>query len=441
MIYPIKDESGRPKDLYDIEYADLNQLVDFDEGYYAEYKEILDSKMVSKVVCSFANSSGGWLFIGVDNDGNLCDIQKGRADFSQTIGESVSDRVSPLPILDCKFVENPDKEGFGVLVVRVQEGYESPYISSGTVFVRTGSSSKSTGGFFEGARDSSVLRSLEEKRRVVEGKRLDFYRRDIYYPPYECPDGRSKSSFPMLSIYLYRLAKGDDWIEDRLLDEARANIDEVMHTSLDWCKYALQETPGSLVVRQGIMNTVDNVSCMIELSRRGSIKVHVPLYLLQSEERDAAIARLSECVPLRNGHMLEVVDGSKTLTTILGCTKLVDKLLGSSPLCGDKRDYLIGLEAESCDGVAVFSDNDSYYDYVREVGIPCFAGSCLQSLDISFRGYLEMADEISITNIVSDFIVEAMGFSKLTRNMESRNNGIRILTGVDLGQYENDEAG
>lgn len=441
MIYPIKDESGRPKDLYEIEYSDLSQLVGFDEGYYAEYKEILDSKVVSKVVCSFANSSGGWLFIGVDNDGKLCDIPKGRTDLSQTIGESVSDRVSPLPILDCKFVENPDNKDFGVLVVRVQEGYESPYISSGTVFVRTGSSSKKTGGFFEGARDSSVLRSLEEKRRVAEGKRLDFYRRDIFYPLYKRPGGHLESSFPMLSIYLYRLVKGDDWIEDQLLDEARANIDEIMHTSLDWRKYVLQETPGSLVVRQGIMNNVDNVSCMIELFRTGSMKVHAPLYLLQSEERDLAIARLSECTPLRNGHMLEVVDGNKTLTTILGCTKLIDGLLESNPLCGDKRDYLIGIEAESCDGVAIFSSNDSYDDYVRKMGIPCFAGSCLQSLDISFRGYLEMVEEISITNIVSDFIVEAMGFPKLTRDMESRNNGIHILTGVDLDQSEDNEEG
>ncbi len=63
--------SGEMKSLNELTYNDLKTLVDIEEGYIVEYKSTFDSsvkKKIPQIFSSFANSEGGWLIIGVDND-------------------------------------------------------------------------------------------------------------------------------------------------------------------------------------------------------------------------------------------------------------------------------------------------------------------------------------------------------------------------------------
>lgn len=434
MIYPIKDKEGKPKTLYDIEYADLKQLLSFDEGYYVEYKEAFDENVkrkIPKILCSFANSSGGWLFIGVKDDGSVSGIAEERNDFSQTIEQLVSCGVSPTPIYDCSFVRDPNKDGDGVLIVCVREGYEPPYISEGTVYIRSGSSSKPPEDWFERARDSSVLRALEEKRRVAEGKRLEFYRRSIYYPHYAHPDGRPETSFPMFNVYLHRLIQEKRWIGGGEIDEAREAIEGILSTEKGWEKHVLQETPRSIIVRQGKMNSMDNANNVIEIYRNGSVKAHVPLYLLQNSEKDNALGKLRLLVEINNDHLFSAIDAVISFGNALSCAGIVEKILSTHPFCGKREEYLVGYELENCEGISIYSDNPCYAEYVRNKGIPFFAGSGLKLFDERLRDYIELHGEADIVGLVLGFLFEAMGLPDLTVVHEVRRANMKIIFGVD----------
>ena len=76
---------------------DLNTLIAECTAY--DYKEMLEDKKPKswlKSVSAFANTLGGSLFFGVDNDGNV----KGLEDIQQvteTISMKIRDYMDPLP--------------------------------------------------------------------------------------------------------------------------------------------------------------------------------------------------------------------------------------------------------------------------------------------------------------------------------------------------------
>ena len=98
---------------------DLNTLITECSAY--DYKEMLEEKKPKswlKSVSAFANTLGGSLFFGVDNDGNV----KGLEDIQQvteTISMKIRDYMDPLPDVEMIPLE---QEGKHVLQLKVKEG-------------------------------------------------------------------------------------------------------------------------------------------------------------------------------------------------------------------------------------------------------------------------------------------------------------------------------
>ena len=109
-----------------------------------DYKEMLEEKKPKswlKSVSAFANTLGGSLFFGVDNDGNvkgLDDIQH----VSETISIKIRDYMDPLPDVEMIPLEVAGKH---VLQLKVKEGLYTPYYYVGdgqrVAFVRNGDES------------------------------------------------------------------------------------------------------------------------------------------------------------------------------------------------------------------------------------------------------------------------------------------------------------
>ena len=109
-----------------------------------DYKESLEEKKPKswlKSVSAFANTMGGSLFFGVDNDGNvkgLDDIQH----VTETISMKIRDYMDPLPDVEMVPLE---QEGRHVLQLKVKEGLYTPYYYVGdgqrVAFVRNGDES------------------------------------------------------------------------------------------------------------------------------------------------------------------------------------------------------------------------------------------------------------------------------------------------------------
>lgn len=126
----------------------IKGLVKGGEGYNVDFKRSVPSKVkeISDEVAGFANASGGYVIIGVDNDNNIIGAEidnNKRSAIQDTIGE-----ISPA--LKCEMYP-VDVDGKKVWVIDVPSGKDKPYITGGVVFVREGA-------------NNQKLRSAEEIR-------------------------------------------------------------------------------------------------------------------------------------------------------------------------------------------------------------------------------------------------------------------------------------
>ena len=107
---------------------ELKILAKQGEGYTLEFKENLGKKFAVEVV-AFANSMGGKILIGVDDDGNIIGT-----DTSNNQRANIQNQISQIePRINVK-IEVIDN----VIVVNVPEGDDKPYSSSDGYYLRAG---------------------------------------------------------------------------------------------------------------------------------------------------------------------------------------------------------------------------------------------------------------------------------------------------------------
>lgn len=163
------------KQLRYLEPADLSVLRRTTEGWFVEYKRAAppDAEALAKTISAFANHNGGWLFVGVAEAkdgsrvaGSFPGIPSSSVgDLTNRLKDTVSRHVSPSPHYEHRVLVGPcDAIGLpatqSVLVIRVPEGSNPPYVSSGRIFRRKGDASEPVA-----ETDRSVFDMLIEKGR------------------------------------------------------------------------------------------------------------------------------------------------------------------------------------------------------------------------------------------------------------------------------------
>lgn len=143
----------------DLEISDITEFLQHaeTESVFFDYKEDAAGKdKITKEVCAFANTFGGYIFIGVKDDGTF---EGCTAWTEERVHNVVHDSISPTPIIDIKKFKN-DK-GY-ILVVRVEEGEQPPYITNtGKIYERLSSGSYPV-------MDSAKLEALNRKKAMHE---------------------------------------------------------------------------------------------------------------------------------------------------------------------------------------------------------------------------------------------------------------------------------
>ena len=92
-----------------------------------DFKEMLERKKVKswlKSVSAFANTDGGSLFYGVNDDGVIVGLENPQAD-ADFISEMIKARLDPVPEVQLIPIEH---EGRTLLEVRVKAGTLTPFI-------------------------------------------------------------------------------------------------------------------------------------------------------------------------------------------------------------------------------------------------------------------------------------------------------------------------
>jgi hypothetical protein len=114
---------------------ELRQLIDAGE-IVAERKAGIPADGMGPTVAAFANSGGGWVLLGVRNDGTIAGFEvPGRAEPQDWLRDKLRTAVDPLPPFACRMVQI---EGRSVLVIRVEPSMQTPHVvkATGTVLIR-----------------------------------------------------------------------------------------------------------------------------------------------------------------------------------------------------------------------------------------------------------------------------------------------------------------
>jgi ATP-dependent DNA helicase RecG len=143
---------------------DIQSMAKRGEGYNVDFKISVPSKVkeLSAEVCAFANSGGGYVLIGIDNNNRLIGATINNNKRS-AIQNAIRD-ISPVVKVKMYGVEVEEKT---IWVLEIPSGKDKPYVTSGSIYVREGA-------------NSQKLTSAEEIRSLFQ------YNNRIYFDAVAC---------------------------------------------------------------------------------------------------------------------------------------------------------------------------------------------------------------------------------------------------------------
>ncbi len=115
---------------------EITKILQQGESYTVEFKRSLN-KDIKNEICAFVNSSGGKLFVGIDDYGNICGTvidNKIRSQLQTSI-----EAINPRPNVT---VDEIDYKGKKIMVIDCFTDDRKPYMVSGSIFIRIGANSQ-----------------------------------------------------------------------------------------------------------------------------------------------------------------------------------------------------------------------------------------------------------------------------------------------------------
>lgn len=151
------------KDFNEVTFDDVKKAIseqDLNENLFIEFKSSsTKNNKISKEVAAFANTYGGYLFIGIEDD-NLTISGCGNDWTEERINNIIYSNIVPAPIINIKKL---NKNNVCIFIVKIEEGIEPPYVANnGNVYIRNSSSSAPV-------KDVGSLNLLYEKK--IENKK------------------------------------------------------------------------------------------------------------------------------------------------------------------------------------------------------------------------------------------------------------------------------
>lgn len=114
------------------------------ESTFYDKKVMIEAKKPKswlKAVSSFANTRGGKIFFGIDDNDELIGLKDAKKD-AEIISETIKTKLDPIPHTELEIVQKDNKN---FIILTILEGRETPYYlleqKSRTVYVRIGNES------------------------------------------------------------------------------------------------------------------------------------------------------------------------------------------------------------------------------------------------------------------------------------------------------------
>src|ERR1035437_6109209 len=112
----------------------LLKLIKQDESEELEFKTNIQPEVIAKVVCSFLNTKGGQLVIGIDNNKEVKGIVNGLVNVEE-LKKYLIEKIVPDAPISFSFDTINNKE---IILIKVWAGPNKPYVYNGTIYSRRG---------------------------------------------------------------------------------------------------------------------------------------------------------------------------------------------------------------------------------------------------------------------------------------------------------------
>ena len=193
------------KEIRDLSPDDLAILTSVSEGWYVEYKkEVVNTRALAKAISAFANTYGGWLFLGVeqlapDNPvaGSFPGIPEDQLDVVlQHLRQSVAEHLNPIPHFETKILREPCNEiglveGRVLIAIEIPQSHTAPHVhKDGRIYRRVGDSSEP-----KPETDRFVLDQLWRRVEPIRGKIRKWVERDPEF-------SKAEAKMPYLRLLL-----------------------------------------------------------------------------------------------------------------------------------------------------------------------------------------------------------------------------------------------
>ncbi len=283
---PFKKPIGQQLDINDLNELITNSVA---EGFYVEYKsDFVDSKKIARSIASFANTYGGWYFIGVKADkqtggiaSNICGFDTSQMqDPMNKALTPVRQNLSHMPRLDHQLIAISHNRA--VIAIYVPEGLDTPYITQdGAIYRRAADASDPIVENNRHSIDKLVERGREEKKRFG-----DFCHDNRAF-------GKDEQNSPWISVYLQPQPRGliklNEITEseniERLIAKTNQNLDfrvgDTVAFNANVPFNAGQSSGLSISLKQIESGLIAHNGLTIELFPDGGCKIHIPIKLVQ----------------------------------------------------------------------------------------------------------------------------------------------------------------
>jgi hypothetical protein len=380
---------------------DLNDLIlnGVAEGFFVEYKSAFpDQKKIAKSISSFANTYGGWYFVGIETDTENKAIRLCGFDLSlvsdplSKVRDAARHRLSHMPLM---FPQLVDLDGtHSVLAIYVPEGKETPYITD-------------DGRIYRRAADSSD--PVSEKDRYTIDRLVDRGRREQERFAKFCEDDRVSSEaedeIAWLNMYFqphpYRLFSvetlltNDDYIPSLL---ERFNSEHVILKAIPGLDFeednihangngqeqkvtgrinfnTVYSTANSIVMRNIVPGTQAFRSPTVHIYYDGAAKFHIPLPKIRFNHESVPDLRTGTVVQiLRNlvsnygdSRFLNFSNFGETTLSFLVFTSFYIEWLNEQNYSGD---LWCRVNLANCGRTVAVMDTPLWADLVESNGLP-----------------------------------------------------------------------
>ncbi len=426
------------------------------ESWYIEYKEFLitDSKKLAKSISAFANSEGGWYFMGVKSDNKtniatkICGIETSdHKDLVDRISKLIVGNISPVPDFEIKIIEL-DLEKF-VVIVKVEEGIKPPYItSSGTIHQREHNASNPV-------RDRYLIEKMYEKAKNNQEIIERFSTFD-----YGETKGQGDNNQPYLELFLFpspincfyfnKFFKPEffEKIADTFFNGMNFVLDdqgEKHETGLSLSFNAIYSSFDSLVIRPIKDESIIYKGTTVELFRNGSMKLLLPLNTFKLkdtpafyEESDVIKYLLDrfcpyeeklehDYSPMRRSNQesrktisrkdsefndwFQLIDGHELILTVLFMVNIYRTLLKNNNY-PKKNSLGFRVRISNSWRKIIFFDNSKYLEAIKKYNIPATPKANIEIPTFKNGNYLQIENEEYSFISILEFIFEGIGIPR-----------------------------